>query len=399
MTRKFSFYLLIALFLFLPFSSWIVSLTGSGFVSLIRDLLIIGLFALSLLRKKTNKSILAIALVFILYASMSVLWREASLMQWIKGYRFLLLPILFFVSLIDLELEKKEKNILLKTIIGTSVVILVLATLELIGIKIPLTSSFSGDGALSSTHVVGASSTARLQAVLAGPNALGLYLLAVCGFVLGAFQSINKNLIYLALPYLIILILTFSRSAALGFLIMALTFIFLMIKKQIGLIKSVSAVSCFVVVLLLGGFLVYQKVPNKNLFTHNDSSSLRFEQYQRIWDTKNEIGLFGRGTGTAGPSSQFRLDGGENHWTENIYLDIFEELGYIGLLTYLILLSAVFYFGLKKEESPEMQTFMLDFIAFAFAGIFINYYTGQVGIFLMWLSAGLLFLKQREIKK
>jgi hypothetical protein len=379
------FYLICILITFLPLSSWLISLTGMASLTLVRDVLILIMAFLTVFTidlKKGNKTICWLVFAFIAWGVLSFFWREASAMQWLKGFRFTFLPIIFFLSLLHYEFNDIQKKVIFRLILAGAIVILAFAALSLCGINIPLTTSLSGQGALESVHYVGNSTIPRLQSILAGPNALGLYLLAILGLVAANLKE-KKSIRVLLWPVVLILFLTFSRSAFIGALVVALLTIFLALKDKIGALKSALAVIGISIVIALAGFIAYKSPSLQNYFTHDNSSSLRYEQYQRIWETKSEIGLLGRGSGTAGPSSQSRLDGGVNHWTENIYLDIFEELGFIGLSLYLVLIGALIYSTYKRGNKSAF----LILTAFAVTGIFINYYTGQVGIFLMWLTA------------
>jgi O-antigen ligase len=201
---------------------------------------------------------------------------------------------------------------------------------------------------------------------------------------------VSKYWLIFLILFTSILVLSFSRSAIIGLIVILFYLLAIWLKRNTGLFTSLLIGFLLLVVVGLGGSALF-KNQNKmvqNLISHGDSSSLRFEQYQRIWDSRHEIGLLGRGMGTAGPSSQFRLDGGKNHWTENIYLDLFEETGLIGLIIYLLFFISVLYFGAKAKIGLEKQSLILILVSFALTGIFINYYTGQVGIMLLWLAAG-----------
>ena len=378
--------------MFLPFSSWLVSITGDPKLSLIRDGLIILLFLLSLVRLDWNLQHVRRLIfpgVFLLYGLLTFFWREASELQWLRGIRFVLGPILLYFSLLNFDFKKSEKRLIYRYVLTGVAIISVVSILEFFGIKIPVTSKYSEDGSLSDIHRVGTLEIVRLKSILAGPNGLGLYLLAAIGFSLGAFKKISPKLYLLAVIPVLLLLLTYSRSAFLGFLAMLLVALGFYIKKKTDLKVALS-----VIALILSSFfcllaVLYIFPRTQEFLTHNDSSKIRFQEYTRIWQTKGEIGLLGRGPGTAGPSSQNRLDYGPNHYTENIYLDIFEEFGYIGLALYLALLLFSLFKILKHAGGVENYTAFLLFVAFGFAGIFINYYTGQVGIFLFWLVSGL----------
>lgn len=397
LSQKTVYILTLTLFIFLPFSSWLVSLSGSGMVSLFRDLLVIAIFLIVLLFHgfKIKPLPLLLGAVFILWALASVFWREASLLQWLKGFRFIALPILLFFSLGNFDFTDQQKKTLLRVLLIMASIIGVMAVLELFGVKLPLTTSFSKEGALTAEHFVSeGKGVTRLQSILAGPNALGLYLLTIVSLAFLSFKTIVQKNWLVSTAFGLLLILTFSRSAILGLILALIALIYLLLKDKIGGVKSFLIVSFIVIAVVVAGIFMSKSATFSQFFTHGDSSSLRFAQYERIWQKKTEIGLFGRGTGTAGPSSQYRLDGGENHWTENTYLDIFEELGLVGMLIYLGLIFSLLYQA-SKTEGKWTKTALILGVGFGFAGIFINYYTGQVAIFIFWL-ANILALKSRN---
>ena len=142
-------------------------------------------------------------------------------------------------------------------------------------------------------------------------------------------------------------------------------------------------------ILLVAIFIIGSNPNTRDIITHDSSTNLRFEQYNRIWNQRLEIGLLGRGVGAAGPSSQNRLDININRWTENTYLDIFEELGFIGFLLYNTSILWLLYLSYCSSNTPEEKTALLMSISFLFTGMFINYYTGQIAIFLFWLINGI----------
>ena len=409
---KLAFWLLILMVVFLPFSSWLISLTGNQNLTFIRDLIVIMLFLRSLFfRPKINKAVIVTGILFIIWSALSFFWKESSSLQWLKGWRYDIVPIIFFLSIYQIKFEDKQKKIILNTVLTIGGVISVLALFELFGFKIPLSTSLSGALALQPQHTVGATSIVRLQAVLAGPNALGLYLLAIIGFALSSRTKLTTYAAsdlseqapllqrsgmrgYLLLTT-VLLVFTFSRSAWLGLIALIVVALWQYFSQRKMLNKFV--IGLFITIILaFGGYLIIPKsLTVRQLLTHDSSNSERLEQYKRIWQEKNDIGLLGRGSGSAGPSSQLRLDGGPNRWTENVYLDIFEELGLVGLLLYLTLIF--FVIRLAWQNHTSSYKFVLPLLCgFAVAGLFINYYTGQVGLYLMWLAAGLLPKESNE---
>ena len=387
----------ILLIAFLPFSSYAVSLTGKPSVSLVRDILIILLilFSIPFFQKNkhgNHKYLLALVIGFVCYSALTFFWKESSTLQWLRGFRFLIFP--YFLLVIFRAIPRisfKAEKLLLNTIIFVGIIISIAAIAECFGIKIFPVGQTVGTYSLSQIHSVQGTNFQRLQSILAGPNAFGLYLLALIGCLIGyrAINFKNKFLISLLLLFFMIsLLLTFSRSAFAGLFVLLLTALFQYARQRFGAKKALAWSASAILFTLIIGIFIFQK--ESNILTHGDSTELRFVQYERIWDTKSEIGLLGRGVGTAGPSSQYRLDGGENHWTENIYLDIFEELGLVGLLLYLAVLFLLLYISSKNYSSSEGETAFLITVGFAVSGLFINIYTGQVGIYLMFLANGLM---------
>jgi len=387
--QKLNFYLLILLFLFLPFSSWLVSLSGKPSLSLLRDIIVLLIFILILMGRKIHfNKITSILVIFIIYGLLSYLWREASPLQWLRGFRFTFIPLLLLFSVANIELNNKEKKTLLLVILLGGLFVSIVSIAEFFGISIPLRTSFSGSYGLESAQYL-QGETRRLQSVLAGPNALGLYLVALSAFALGLFGKITSKTMWLISLFCLVLVFTFSRSSLIGLIAVFAFSGAVWLYQKIGSVRATLLSVIFFVLLLMSGFVLYKSENYNHFITHGTSSSLRYEQIQRVWDSRGEIGFLGRGSGTAGPSSQNRLDGGSNNWSENIYMEMFEELGLIGFILYLTLIILLMFDAWKCYKNTEGRTAFLAIFGFVFAGLFINNYTGQVGIFLLCLAQGL----------
>jgi len=411
-----AFYATIALMLFLPFSSWLVSLTGQSSIALVRDglvfiLLIAALFLTPIKKVFLGDKITILAWAFIAWGILTVFWGDASLAQWLKGFRFTYMPIIMFLAIRNLAFHPKQKRVIFKLIMTIGVIIGLVALCELFGLKVPLTTALSGTNGLDSSHFVGETIIQRLQAILAGPNALGLYMLAVFALILTEYKFRREW--YIGLVFMLIggvLFFTYSRSALAGLALMVLIAMVIALREKMSQYIAFGLAVLIIGTVGVGGYFLTKQPAVEVFVSHSTSSSLRVEQLQRIWDTKYEIGLFGRGLGNAGPASQSRLDNGPNHWTENIYLDIFEDTGLIGLLLYLATMTLLVISTVRKSYTPKSATYQYNAlilgVSFAIIGLFINYYTGQVGIFILWLiyafSAGPaqpLTLRRRKKKR
>jgi uncharacterized membrane protein len=390
------------LFFLLPFSSWIVSLSGNSYISLFRDALVCLLFAVSVISlvlfkgKINNKPAVAVASILLIWGLASFFWREASTLQWMRGIRFTFVPLLLFLSLSAFNFSERQRNKIYWSILISAFIIVIFSAMEFFGIKIPLTTDLSKEGALFSVHAVSGKIT-RLQAVLAGPNALGLYMMALIALACGSFSKINRKFVWLIPIFSIILFETYSRSSLIGLVFILLPYCFLFLSKKFGTRQALGWAATFLLLLTLCTFYISKIDRFQVFFTHGASSSLRYEQIERLWNSRSEIGLLGKGSGTAGPSSQNRLDGGPNNWSENIYLEVFEELGLVGMLLFITLVILLLKNSWENHEEKEGLTAFLALLGFAIAGLFINIYTGQVGIYLLFLVSGLL-LQNKEGK-
>lgn len=388
--EKIRFWLLEALIIFLPFSAWLVSLTGRPGISTVRDVLTLSLFLFSLpfLRLKNLRRPLFLSIfLFIVLIFLSYFWVQASPLQWIKGVRFSAIPMLLLLILISSEFSEREKTAIVKTSISTSLIIIVVAILEFFGIKMPTLSALSGTGALDSFHLVGAADIHRLSSILAGPNALGLYLLTTIAYLIG-WQDEIKGAKWLVAICSIVLLLTFSRSAWLGLVVLFLSAAIIKYKLSF---QKISYLVILLIVLAGGSFYFSKKSATlSQIISHGISTDLRAEQYQRIAKVKSDIGLLGRGAGGAGPSTQNRLDHGPNYWTENTYLDTFEEFGLIGVILFMTIILLSFREILRNSKNNAGKTAAILVPSFAIAGIFINFYTGQVGFFMVIIAIGLI---------
>lgn len=389
---------LIALILFLPLSAWLISLTGNRYISLTRDGLIFISVLLALLKiKKWHWNVnLILLLSFILFATLTYFWKDSSTIQWLKGWRFVLGPILLTVASTQFKFSQRAKNIILWVLLISGIAVTFVAVLELIGINIPLGSTMFDVGGLDQIHTVEGLGSHRLQSILAGPNALGLFMLAQSILGLTVYPKIIKYGWLSLILFIPILFFTFSRSSLIALVIVLIAWLINLFIHSSQKVRIAQIMAVIVTTFFICGWWFNDAIDWRGFLLHGTSTELRMEQYQRIWDSKYDIGLLGRGAGTAGPSSQYRLDNGSNHWTENIYLDLFEEYGLIGISLYLLLTGSILVELLKRSRDELNKSALLALIGFAVAGLFINYYTGQVGIFMYWIIISLALQKVKE---
>lgn len=387
-------WLLGLLIIFLPLSAWLVSWSGSYLVSLGRDVLL-GLFVLASLlelknwRRPTGGVWLVIAFTVFTLASYFV--RQDSLAQWLRGVRYLIEPFILFAILQFDPLPVEAQKPLVKTLIASLIIVLVGAALDyFFPLTLHTTLHNGGRGFLGQIHLAG--TLPRLQSTLAGPNALGLFLLVVALLTPLWQKYISRYLtVGLLLTVGVVLALTFSRSGYIGL------FAGLVYLLQAGSARIPHAGKWLLAVFILGLIGVSLIITlQPQALTRFDSNDVRLQQYQRVWNERDQIGFWGRGAGTTGLVSEFSFDNTPNHFSENTYLDVYENIGLLGALAY-----ATFWIWLIVTAAMQktLGGFAVAAVAagLVVAGIFIDHYTGQAALWLTLLFAGLIVSKEKPL--
>ncbi|MCR4278276.1 MAG: O-antigen ligase family protein [Candidatus Berkelbacteria bacterium] len=386
---------LAALIFFLPLSAWLVSVTGQELVGLGRNLLLGLLIILSIVRyrqfHRPNPSTW-LALFFILLVLVSYWYRQDSVLQWLRGVRYLIEPLLLYVTLQLWPLTGSKQKLWQALAFVTALVVLG-AVVEFVAPELLRTTIDStGRGYLGQIHL--ASSLTRLQSTLAGPNALGLFLL-VSLLLWPLWQKVIPK--YLAITTgvfgLAAILLTFSRSSYTGFLFGGATLVTTG-RQVLGKSARLLTVSFVALLVLIGALLIAR--PEELVRTA--SNTTRFEQYERVWEQRGEIGFWGRGAGAAGLVSVDRLDGGANYYTENSYLDAYEAVGLLAALAYLGFWICLVWSLLRAQTATTIAVGATA-LGLAVAGIFINHYTGQAAIWLTLLFAGVASGKASRVEE
>jgi O-antigen ligase len=180
----------------------------------------------------------------------------------------------------------------------------------------------------------------RIQSTLRGANPLGAYLVLVIPVL---FIAIRKRLyprllaIFLSV---IVLYFTYSRSAYVGLALSLAVLLYLSIstKNYKKIYWSLLVGAVVISAALIVGFRNNQRV--QNVFFHTDSTSKAATSSNAQRASALETGLrqvekqpFGGGTGTAGPASEHNKY--PARIAENYYVQIAQEVGWIGLVIFL----------------------------------------------------------------
>ena len=381
--RKIVFLLILLTIIFLPFQPFLVTVTEWSFLSLLRDILVLLIFVVGFIwRIKHKRPLVAdnlewILLLFGLCFLISALFISHSLTALNYSLRYSFEIWLLFWSVRSFNFSEKDhfEFIHYMTIIfflEAAIGFLLIFALPkdflvqfgyspnvAIGNGIWLT-----DAKLPAAQII-PGGMVRAQSTMSGPIQFAAYLLVIIGLYLARFKGLLKTRNIFFVTALILLFLTFTRSAWIGLVIMCIAFV---ISKK-WLSKKVVITSALTLIFIISGFLAisaYSKpIQNfTNATIYRPSSSAEHQQsVKRIWSQISEIGFWGRGVGKSGPAS-LRAYPQSPRAVENTYLRLYEELGVFGFLIFVWLLLSL----LKKTLHDAADTDGLNTDIFRLGG-------------------------------
>ena len=209
----------------------------------------------------------------------------------------------------------------------------------------------------------------RLNGTFVHPNMLAFYLVFVITLACFIFLSLKKQWVekylylFLAVPFLLVLVLTYTRGAWLCLF---------MIIFLIGLVRfrTLLLAGAGVIIIFYLAFSPFQERINSLMsFSATDSTVWRVDLWRDAIGYAQGSPAIGYGPGTApiviGNYRPVALGSSEPH---NDYIKILLETGIIGLAAYLALiinLLARLFKGFKNEAWPRRQNLFLFILVFA----------------------------------
>lgn len=246
----------------------------------------------------------------------------------------------------------------------------------------------------------------RVMSTLKDPNSFGSYL--IVPILLTAFavfkQKANKALfirpfrsqflVVSMFVQVLALILTFSRGAFIALLLSAGAIVvlehragvFSFFKKHIYLLTALTVLVTF-------GFLAARNTYLlENVIYHSDDATvlkdpnqIRIELVSVVIDKVSEEPQ-GYGPGTAGLVSINNPNG--TLLTENYYLQIAHEVGWLGISVFIALLSVIVRQLLKLYKDPVAQVLLASFVGYLFYSLLIHLWSNEAVALQWWLLCG-----------
>lgn len=303
-----------------------------------------------------------------------------------------------------------------------------------------LHSLYVADRPIAAFQQIGGTDLRRIQGPTSGPNHLGLWLLLPLGMVLVHLinnpRSFRPYLFSLVLG--IALVLTFSRASWIAAAVMGLLALYPVarhMKRSVLVGLGCSAV-CAVAILVFLFPSVIVRVSSSRGHLHNPIEAL-----QRMVDHP-----LGQGLGMAGPASNrvsdtcvLLLEGDNPSWwvqnrpdmcvfvgdaqvlpttgkectcpflPENWFLQIGVEMGWVGLVLYVMLVGVVLYrlkrvtgYGLRVTSEYEhsqlvTRSLLYSFLAVCIAGLFLHAFEDAAVAYTLWVLAAVVMQKTSKI--
>jgi len=270
-------------------------------------------------------------------------------------------------------------------------------------------------GALPMYHTVGIDGVLiRLASTFSGPNNYSFYLLFAVPFLLfknyktpektSWFQKIkkyfsikekDKSKFFLGFMFTIAfisLLLTFSRSAYLGLAAIIFTGALILFKSKRLFWTIITSAFVF---LFIGIGAIYVSSPNtfNQIFLRASSSSGHFDRTVSAFYESLEY-PWGEGLGKAGPASCYFPDEfGGCLIPENWYLQVALEMGYLGMLIFIIIIVMILnklYNKYKKEQNYLSLSLFLTIIGLSVASMFLHAWEDASTSLTVWALCGLL---------
>ncbi|TSA46170.1 O-antigen ligase domain-containing protein [bacterium] len=254
--------------------------------------------------------------------------------------------------------------------------------------------------------------------ILAGFLIIPIFLILVellkrFAFTKNCDEKVSRETLFSIIPSWLIIIsflilitgflLTFSRSAFLGFILGLLVFGFIQ-KKTILKVSRLAVFSCLILFILCLGYFVHS---NKDLVSLSSTQSLQERIfYQNVArETISAHPLVGVGAGQS-IFDEFKkypnLEGWQYQPVHNLYLLIFSELGIVGLIFFLLWIFSIMEWGIGKNGNTGVLLTNNIFycIIFSFLLVFLfDHYLWDIKLGIIIFTLPILFLKATSCTK
>lgn len=428
---KICLYMFIGLLAYVPLHIFLSTIIGVGLsilepAKIFKDIILcLGLGAIIIVSikrpwfKKWIKS--PIPLLIILYTVITLVIAlvrptdtDAEILGFVYNVRFLLFFLYGWILLKYFD-ATYIRNLAVKTVLGIGVVVVAFGLFQYYLLPDDALTHLGfvrENGVVAAFFIDDKPDLERVMSTIRDPNSLGAYLLIITS-IIGAKlllrqQQAKKWLAVYLFATLLCLYLTFSRSAWLGLILSVLTSAVLVTQsksKQARKIISVGAV-----VLIIAGFIgsatlfiTRDSYFVQNVIFHADETTTEETPNQlrvRFWQESVDGAVsnpIGSGPGSVGVvSSKNDTTGGR--LTENYYLQLLGEVGFLGLLlfTAIVLLVVKNLYSRIGSKNNYIEIALLASLAgISFSGLLNHIWINEAVAYTWWGLAGLYMSKPK----
>ncbi len=350
--------------------------------------------------KKLLRSNLTLAALTVAYASMwlvSTMISDTKTIAEVAGLitalRFLgFFAICYFVAQLVMK-RAAYQNLAIKIVLYCAAVVVVFGALQVLVLPkdFLVIFGYGPDTIRPYLTIDNNESLVRILSTLRGPNPLGAYLALLAPLVLWFGRKHSWEWwkwLLVALPFLVTLYGTGSRSGWLGFIIAVGAYLALSLKNK--KILYVAAVAClpvlFIAVLFRNTEFVQVTILHRdpNEASEIDSDDQRIDSLARAIERINERPL-GHGVGTSGPASNYAES---SFIIENYFLDIAYQIGWLGMLLFMALCVYVAIL-LLRMRSQLGYALVAGLISVSVIALFWPVWTDETVALTWWGLAGI----------
>ena len=236
----------------------------------------------------------------------------------------------------------------------------------------------------------------RIASTLRGANPLGAYLLIPISLLSILLVRGKRRQLYGALlaGALVVEFFTFSRSAWVGAVLSIVVVLCLSrLPRRTQRINLVVA-GCLVLAAALLTVTFRHNVRFQNFVLHTQTHSAVSTTSDQGHESALSAGLhdlshhpLGNGPGTAGPASVYN-----NHpprIAEDYYVQIGQEVGWLGLAMFLLIMTGVGYLLWLRRGHPLALSLFASLVGISFIGLFAHVWTDDTLAYVWWGLAGI----------
>jgi hypothetical protein len=245
----------------------------------------------------------------------------------------------------------------------------------------------------------------RFPSTLRGANPLGAYLIIPISLmtVLITKQKLSWQRGLFLVGAVIVLFYTFSRSAWLGALLsVAIIYITSRMSEKYKKFVVVSAAAIILAAGLL--FVVFHnnsRFQNFVFHTQTHSAVKTTSDGDHLSALKNGLSdiahhPLGRGPGTAGPASVY--NNGKTRISENYFIQIGQEVGWLGLILFLLINVGVGYLLWLRRDDPLALSLLASLVGISLVNLLLYAWSDDTLAYIWWGLAGLAMTPDKRLE-